>query len=442
VFVKWFCFGLCFSLLACGEFEAPPGSGEDGYGQSRQRIRNGTRDPQVLALTDGQKLAIGWLHPRGSAGANFCTATLVGPRVVATAKHCIEGGGRRGVSFGVGLLPSDPVHSFAVADIHAHDRVDAAILILAEDATAVLPEIVPIRFNRDAPNQTMVGREVEAAGYGETYDASRSGRYFAVVQLTRVTSSEVVVDGRGRQGICFGDSGGPVMTTNEGGEPVVLGVESWGDPSCWGVDHLTRLDTLADWIDDLTGSSPDAPEPCGEVEPDGQCGGDVFQWCQDGQLRRRDCTLAGLECRGPGDGAGGCFEPDPCEGITSAGVCDGGSVVRCRFSELVREHCAEAGLGCDSDEGGAFCGAVEPIPAPPPEMEDPLEEATPDGRVGGGEIASADAGLSNPSTTSREARVAEDGCAAVPTDDGHPALGALLVGLLLGRRRRHRPRSP
>jgi MYXO-CTERM domain-containing protein len=75
-------------------------------------------------------------------------------------------------------------------------------------------------------------------------------------------------------------------------------------------------------------------------------------------------------------------------------------------------------------------------------MEDPLEEATPDGGVEGGEIASADAGLSSPGTTSREARVAEDGCAAVPTDDGHPALGALLVGLLLGRRRRHRPRSP
>jgi MYXO-CTERM domain-containing protein len=209
-----------------------------------------------------------------------------------------------------------------------------------------------------------------------------------------------------------------------------------------GASSAPSLDTLADWIDDLTGSSPDPPEPCGEVNAEGSCAGDVFVWCQDGRLRRRDCNQASLECHAPGEDVGGCFEPDPCEGITSAGVCDGDTVVRCRFGGLVREHCGEDGLGCDSDEGGAFCGAVEPSPALPAEMEDPLIDGTPDGGVEGGEIASADGGLSGPNSASREARVAEDGCATAPTNGTDPAWGVLVIGLLLGRRRRIRPRSP
>ena len=435
VCVRWFCSSLCLLTIGCAEFGAPSGPVDGEYSQHSQAIRNGTREPQVLPLTDGQKLAIGWLHPPGSAGANFCTGTLVAPRVVATARHCVEGGGRRGIQFGVGLLPSAPVRTFAVEDIHTNDRVDAAILILAEDATAALPEIVPIRFNRDAPNQTMVGREVEAAGYGETYDANRSGRYFAVVQLTRVTDTEVIVDGRGRQGICFGDSGGPVMTLNEGGEPVVLGVESWGDPSCWGVDHLTRLDQIADWIDERTGLSPEAPEPCGDVDAEGQCAGEVFEWCQDDRLRRRNCAQAALECRAPGELDGGCFERDPCEGITSAGVCDGDTVVRCRFGGLVREHCAESGQGCSNDQGGAFCAAIEGDPGNDP--ADPTESLGPDGGgVEQGEVAGADAGLTALEGAGSERAVADEGCAALPAGEGvHPAFGVLLLGLL--RRRRH-----
>ena len=434
--VRRFCLGLCLLALGCAESEIPTGPAGNGYGQHSQAIRNGTREPQVLPLTDGQKLAIGWLHPPGDAGSNFCTGTLVAPRVVATARHCIEGGGRRGVHFGVGLLPSDPIHSFAVEDVHINNNVDAAILILAENATEVLPEIVPIRFNRDAPNQTMVGREVEAAGYGETYDANRSGRYFAVVQLTRVTNTEVIVDGRGQQGICFGDSGGPVMTLNEGGEPVVLGVESWGDPSCFGVDHLTRLDQIADWIDGLTGLSPEAPEPCGDVTAEGECNGETYEWCQDDRLRRRDCAIASLECRAPGDLDGGCFEPDPCEGITSAGVCDGDTVVRCRFGSLVREHCADTDESCQSDQGGAFCIAVEDEPTP--DVMDPTEEMAPDGGgIEQGEVAGADAGLSNAASADTERSGVDEGCSAVPAGSGiHPLFGLLILGFFRPRRRR------
>ena len=156
------------------------------------------------------------------------------------------------MSFGMGLLPRDPVGTFPVESIHIHPFLDAAILILRDDVLETLPEVRPIPFNRTALDQSYVGNEVEAAGYGETSDRTRSGRYFAVVELAAVTPSEVIVNGRGRQGLCFGDSGGPVMAMLDGENTVVLGVESWGDPSCVGVDHLIRLDAIAPWIDSVT----------------------------------------------------------------------------------------------------------------------------------------------------------------------------------------------
>ncbi|MCA9538406.1 MAG: trypsin-like serine protease, partial [Myxococcales bacterium] len=270
-------------------------------------IRNGTRDPQNIRLDEGQRLAVGWLHTAGRPSANFCTGTLVTPRVVATAQHCVEGETARRLGFGIGLLPTDPVATFAVSAVHAHPSVDAALLILAEDVTDRVPELVPIPFNRVALDANYQNRLVDASGFGETYDRTRTGRYFASVELIQVRRQEIVVDGHGQQGICFGDSGGPVMANiGIGGAPVVLGVESWGEQSCVGEDHLTRLDPIAAWIDGLTPDAEPGPDPepdpepepnaCGDLDFLGRCNGDVAEWCGQGQVQSRDCASQGLVC--------------------------------------------------------------------------------------------------------------------------------------------------
>ncbi|MEE2786806.1 MAG: S1 family peptidase [Myxococcota bacterium] len=355
VLVALGCQGVDESTTAENQTQAPK------LGTRSDAIRNGTREPSILGLNDGQKLAVGWLHPTGAPGQNFCTATLVAPRVLATARHCLEGQQRFDVSFGVGLLPSAPRASFRVETGHLHPYVDAAVLILEEDAVAALPEIRPIPFNRTALEQSMVGTEVEAAGYGETYDRTRSGRYFAVVQLAAVTSSEVIVDGRGRQGLCFGDSGGPVMAILNDA-PVVLGVESWGDPSCVGVDHLVRLDAIAPWIDSMTESVDREPDPeCMTVPAVGECIDDVLHRCQNGRYTTQSCDPDTERCRvaDPATGEFGCIPYDPCAEVGSAGICDENRVVRCRFGQIVYEECSVYGQVCGSDDGGAFCTTKE-----------------------------------------------------------------------------------
>ena len=49
--------------------------------------------------------------------------------------------------------------------------------------------------------------------------------------ISGVHDTTISVDGLGERGLCFGDSGGPIIwQPSEAYEPVVLGMEQWGDP--------------------------------------------------------------------------------------------------------------------------------------------------------------------------------------------------------------------
>ena len=127
------------------------------------------------------------------------------------------------MSFGLGREPTESRVVFDLSRKIEHPTEDVALLILSTDAVDTLNEInrgnpgfensvTPIPVNRhtlSGPDKDeLIGRIVEVTGYGETNDITRSGRYFARVELTDIDSQYVVVDGNGIAGLCFGDSGG------------------------------------------------------------------------------------------------------------------------------------------------------------------------------------------------------------------------------------------
>ncbi len=217
-------------------------------GTQTQAIYYGTRTPTVVSLSAGEQLAIGYLA--GPGGTPFCSGTLIDRDVVVTAQHCTDGSSASEIRFGVGH-PSDPDGFFAVQSIREHQSRDVALLFLSEDAVSRVPAIEPLPFLREALGSQRIGGRVEAAGYGETHDGS-DGRYFAALELIDIDDEFYTVDGNGQRGICFGDSGGP-LRVDDGGYTLVAGVESNGDSTCVDVDHLTRLDRVASWIDGENG---------------------------------------------------------------------------------------------------------------------------------------------------------------------------------------------
>lgn len=358
-------------------------------------IVNGTRSPQAIPLSAGEILAVGFLHQAGFPSANFCTGTLISPRVVATASHCTEDQWAGNVGFGVGTTPSQARASVGVAEIHNHPFLDAAILILEQDMTTLVPELQPVAFNRESMNGWQ-GRQVEAGGFGETRDPSRDGRWFAVLTLESVGQDYITVNGNGQRGICFGDSGGPVFSTDSQGRPIQLAVESNGDSSCVGRDNMTRLDRVQDWIEQVAGqhlredSNPPRDDPpqddpprndppqndppqddppsgdsCGGVDYAGQCNGDVAQWCYQGELEERDCAALGTNCRYIDENYGHICD---CGDLGSAGRCNGDIAEYCVGGRLSRTDCRSQGQVCGASSGGGFgctdtpnCGNVDAV---------------------------------------------------------------------------------
>ncbi len=353
-------------LSACAPaVDSPP----RGLEEAPQAIRNGTREPVSVTLREGQKLAIGWLHRPGSPAGNFCTGTLISPRVVITAEHCTNGEPPERFAFGVGLDPDAPEGSFNVIEIVEHPQVDAAMLILEGDVVARLPQLEPIAFNRAELNAQHQGMTAEAAGYGETFDASRDGRWFAALELETVGSRYLVVNGNGQRGICFGDSGGPLLAMSTAGAPVVLAVESNGEESCLGRDNMTRLDVLGPWIEPIAehpGSSDPvdgaSTNPCRQLDYLGRCNGAQAEWCEEGAFKARDCSAEGLGCGFVSDDLGYyCIDPsnngpapEPEPECTAEDTwCDGEDRVACAGGSFVRERCAVTGATCGFSATGA-----------------------------------------------------------------------------------------
>jgi hypothetical protein len=272
-------------------------------GSSTHPIVNGIRTPEVVNLTDGEIMAIGWISERGAPDSTFCTGTLITSRIVISAKHCFVNMDKR-YQFGLGRMPNESRFIFDIEAIEIHPREDIALVFLTEDAVDAVPDLTPIRANRHtldgSEGELVLERAIQAGGYGDTLSEAK-GRFFTSVVLAEITSTYVIVDGQGASGLCRGDSGSGVITTNTLGYPVILGVEHAGDASCVDRDQLTRLDLpgVRDWIEQGIASTRDFyPDggPCRGVDYLGRCVGSMAEWCEVGRLKRRDCAPEGRIC--------------------------------------------------------------------------------------------------------------------------------------------------
>lgn len=396
--------------------EPDAGPGDDGTtdmcGDLRipTAIYHGDTTPGELPLREGQIWAVGSI--------SGCSATLVAPTWALTAQHC---GARAGGQFCIGRTPDADDVCIRISsaidhpDYHRRTQWDAdlTMLELAEDATERLPGVEPIPINTFSLDSSYVGRNVEAAGFGRTERGSSGTRLFVPVRISEIGDPFITLDGDGRKGICFGDSGGPIFGVAEDGTVRLFGDNShiYGGPECMSYSRHPRMDLYQEWIEGFTGPTIVDGAPCGDtgtlgrcsagsamwcgdddtleiqrcegglicgwservegfrcIEGEDPCGGfDLVggcdasgnaRWCDRGVQRTRDCGACGQVCgRNPLVGNSYDCVDDPCMGLDYHGRCNGEIAEYCKEGEFLSRDCGREGLSCGwvNDELGYWC---------------------------------------------------------------------------------------
>lgn len=218
--------------------------------------------PWIAALVDHQA--------ERAIDGGFCGATVIAPRVVITAAHCVFGVREGELDVVVGrtrLSQDDAGERIAVSKIVIRPDYDnrtafgdAALLQLATPTTAP-----PLAIAHPADDGlTAPGSRVLTAGWGATEEGGSMSDELRFVRLTArshgycdrvygpIDDASQLCAGSKRAGedSCQGDSGGPV-TAGEGEALRLVGLVSYGE-GCGRQDIpgvYTRVSHYSGWID-------------------------------------------------------------------------------------------------------------------------------------------------------------------------------------------------
>jgi secreted trypsin-like serine protease len=200
----------------------------------------------------------------------WCGVTLIAPKVVITAAHCVDGIAAGNLAVGFGQVDSSP--TVAVTAVHKHTSYvyraegdflpwdDIAILELAQEVS--IPPATLARATTGTCTNRYVGYGRNVPGGGGITMGYDGQRRSARICIDAENPHELYIHGADG-GLCWGDSGGPLLAD---GSTRVFGVLSRHAPranSQYSCEDGNRMifTAAATYHDFITQYAPNAFEP-------------------------------------------------------------------------------------------------------------------------------------------------------------------------------------
>ncbi len=244
--------------------------------------------------------SLAYLEGENASGGYACSGTVVAPRVVLTAGHCVQD-----IESGEITPPGEVAVATGVADLTQIDQAnvsrvsqtlvypefdpgelvgDAGLLILAGPVGAP-----PIRMASGADAALLApGTQLTVAGWGLTSAKAKEGSAQLKLGLLEVQTTQAcrskssryypfytparqlcALDApRDKTTACHGDSGGPAIAVGADGVPVEVGIVSTGGPGCSPAlpNVFTRVDRVSAWVNQwIAAVEAGGPRPAIEV---------------------------------------------------------------------------------------------------------------------------------------------------------------------------------
>lgn len=262
-----------------------------------------------------------------------CTGTLIAPRVVLTAAHCVLrsplGSSLEILIGGANDSPAASVVRVSQAKVHPEyrdsgDPADLAVLLLE---SAVDPSTaVPALLDTSDRAGLLAGKKVRLVGFGTTGPRSEPpGRKRMGTAVVTMVQDDVFGIAPSPAMSCQGDSGGPVFA-EDAGQEFLVGVSSYGDPGCIEYGINVRVDRfarefIAPWIAVAAQTPEEPPRAATAGEAAALCVAPCTQasTCPAGMVCMQSPSPDGLaaRCTVPGLLAGNlgaeCERDDQCE---------------------------------------------------------------------------------------------------------------------------------